>query len=612
MTCRQNLVLGLFVALMLPLACVRGTHAAAPIGQSTAPSDASVPDITLRRSSTTTAAGKPATWKASNHDASADIRFKKPALAAASTASIAPARNATSSIPAQSKSAGPANAPREPVNISHAARQTSVEARPSSTEPAVPNVTFASPRVATQQATTPAKTSIAATAKIEESSYPEVTQAIAAEQIEQPHQLPIEASQPRTESSPSITSEPQAAGQSRPEIRLTDEQLQLVSRILQDHQVMRAAEEEMPPAPGAAGGGENGTNGAKNHAPELDGNHAPALDGEAMYYGECCPPQPRLFWSTGIEATFLSPDLNSDGVSVTVEEIDEDRHDVCTTLSDDVDDFYVSPRIWLGVQGCCWGANLRYWHLQASEGAFDPSIGSLGTWDAFDCGTPDFGFMTCSSLEAYTIDLELTRRFCLNDCAMQAAVGLRHAEIEHSEGLWALANADEGLLTGFARANRLSRGTGLMFGLYGRKPVFPCSCVHWFYNARWSALWGPTQTSVETFASVQTIADPNISGSAASVNAAYTNVDDTLFIGEIQLGLEWDYCLQCVPANAFFRAALEYQRWDGGKGWSQSQSFAGATIVGQVDPTSVITADAAASAPQMDLIGISLATGLTW
>jgi hypothetical protein len=236
----------------------------------------------------------------------------------------------------------------------------------------------------------------------------------------------------------------------------------------------------------------------------------------------------------------------------------------------------------------------------------------LGTWSDYDCGTPDFGFSTCSSLEAYTIDLELTRRFCLNDCAMQAAVGVRHAEIEHSESLWALANADEGLLTGFARANRLSRGTGLMFGLYGRKPVFPCSCVHWFYNARWSALWGPTQTAVETFASVQTIADPNISGSAASVNAAYTNVDDTLFIGEIQLGLEWDYCLQCVPANAFFRAALEYQRWDGGKGFSQSQSFAGATIMTQVDPTSIITTDAAASEPQMDLIGISLATGLSW
>jgi hypothetical protein len=611
MTCRQNLVLGLSFALLVPLASAGGSQAATR-SQSAAASDASaVPEITLRRGSTTTAAGKPAAWKASSYDASADIRFKKPALAAASTGTNAPAHNTISAISAQPRSAGPANSPSEPLTNSDAPRQAT-QAKPASAEPAVPNVAFASPRAAAQQAAPPARTATISPARIEDNSYPQVTQAIAAEQVEQTNQLPSANAASNGSAIPSAAIQPSAASEPRPAIRLTDEQLQLVSRILLDNQVTSAAEEEaLPPAPGGAGTRGNGTNGDKNHAPELDG-HAPELDGDTMYYGECCPPRPRLFWTAGVEATFLSPDLNSDGVSVTVEEIDEDRYDICTTLSDDVDDFYVSPRIWLGVQGCCWGANLRYWHLQAAEGAFDPSIGSLGTWDAFDCGTPDFGFMTCSSLEAYTIDLELTRRFCLNDCAMQASAGLRHAEIEHSEGLWALADADEGLLTGFARANRLSRGTGLMFGLYGRKPIFPCSCVHWFYNARWSALWGPTQTAVETFASVQTIADPNISGSAASVNAAYTNVDDTLFIGEIQLGLEWDYCLQCVPANAFFRAAFEYQRWDGGKGWSQSQSFAGATIVGQVDPTSVITADAAASAPQMDLFGISLATGLTW
>jgi hypothetical protein len=435
-----------------------------------------------------------------------------------------------------------------------------------------------------------------------------VTQAIAAEQIARSNQIPAAASalKQNPQAIPANSSQPAAATNSRPEVRLTDEQLQLVSRILQDSQVNRAAEEEsLPPAPGSAQSRGDATN-----APERD---VPHLDGDPMLYGECCPPQPRLFWTAGVEATFLNPDLNTDGVSIAVEEIDENRHDICTTLSDDLDSVYMSPRIWLGVQGCCWGTNLRYWHLQASEGSYDPSIGIQGDWIGYDCGTPDFGFTSCSRLEAYTIDLELTRRFCLNDCAMQAAMGIRHAEIDHNESLWALANADQGLLTGMARANRLSRGTGLMFGLYGRKPIYPCSCVHWFYNARWSALWGPTQTSVETFASVNvTSTDPNISGSAASVNGAYTNVDDTLFIGELQLGLEWLYSLQCVPANAFFRAALEYQRWDGGKGFSVSNSFAGAEVITTADPLSVITADAAASVPQMDLIGIALSTGLTW
>jgi hypothetical protein len=194
---------------------------------------------------------------------------------------------------------------------------------------------------------------------------------------------------------------------------------------------------------------------------------------------------------------------------------------------------------------------------------------------------------------------------------MQASVGVRHAEIEASESITGLALTDDGIMSGYGRANRLSRGTGILLGLYGRKPLFPCSSVHWFYNVRWSAVWGPTQTSAETFASVQA-GDDDFTASAASVNGAYTNVDDTLFIGEVQLGLEWNYALVCMPANAFFRVALEYQRWDGGTGFSGANSFAGITLDGDTQANSIITTNAAAPAPQLDLIGFTVGTGLTW
>ena len=388
-----------------------------------------------------------------------------------------------------------------------------------------------------------------------------------------------------------------------------DDQVQLVARMLMDRGVIRAADDEpLPASPDAvdtnlhADHAVNGNNG--------NGGNCNNGNGECCY-DNCCPPPPCLFWVAGVEATFLSPDLNSDGVSFEVEEIDDQRDDVFSTESTDTDSLYMSPRVWLGIQGCCWGVNLRYWHLQASEGQYDPSIGSLNTWDGYDCGEPDVGFFTCSRLEAYTVDLELTRRFCLNDCWMQASVGVRHAEIWANEGITGLAFTDEGLLNGFGRANRMSRGTGFLLGLYGRKPIFPCSCVNWFYNARWSALWGPTQTSAETFAAVQA-SDPDFVASAASVNGAYTTIDDTLFIGEIQLGLEWDYCLCCLPANAFFRVAVEYQRWDGGRGLSASDSFAGITIDQGVDPTSIVTTTASADEPQMDLLGFTIGTGLTW
>jgi hypothetical protein len=384
----------------------------------------------------------------------------------------------------------------------------------------------------------------------------------------------------------------------------TDDQIQLVARLLMDQGVIRAADEEpLPASPNNAV-----ANGQANQG--HNGNDL-AASGECYDNCNCCPPPPCLFWVGGVEATFLSPDLNNEGVSFQTERIDDDGSETFFAESPGTDSLYMSPRIWLGVQGCCWGANLRYWHLQASEGSFDPSLGSLGGWDDFDCGRPDVGFFTYSTLEAYTVDLELTRRFCLNDCWMQAAVGVRHAELWADDGITGLALTDEGLLNGFGRANRNTRGTGILLGLSGRKPLFPCSCINWFYNARWSALWGPTQTSAETFAAVQS-SDPDFVASAASVNGAYTTIDDTLFIGEIQLGLEWNYCLCCLPANAFFRVAIEYQRWDGGQGFSAADSFAGITIVDEVDPTSIVTTTASADEPQLDLLGFTIGTGLTW
>lgn len=329
----------------------------------------------------------------------------------------------------------------------------------------------------------------------------------------------------------------------------------------------------------------------------------------------CCPPPRPLFWTSGIEATFLAPDLNDGWAGFSVLEVADERFDEFSTDTDDIDDLYVAPRLWLGIQGCLWGANVRYWHLRANEGSFDPTLGSDGTWDGPNCGRQDFGFNSCNDLEAYTVDMEVTRRVCLHDCWMQFSAGVRHAEIEHDAALSAAALADDSVIFGFANAHRQSRGTGIVLGWYGRKPIFPCSCVHWFYNFHWSALWGPTETAAETGVLVAlTSTDPDAVAAAGSVNGANTVANDTLFIGEIQLGLEWDYALRCMPANAFCRLAVEYQRWSSGTGFSQSNSFAGAGIDnnGVVTTTTLGDALAIADAPELDLVGIAASTGLTW
>jgi hypothetical protein len=325
----------------------------------------------------------------------------------------------------------------------------------------------------------------------------------------------------------------------------------------------------------------------------------------------CCPPRRPLFWTAGVEATFLNPDLNEGAASFGVIEFADEREDVVSTSNDDVDSIYMAPRIWVGVQGCLWGANLRYFHLRANEGSYDPTLGSNGEWDGPGCGIVDFGYDSCNALEAYTIDLEITRRVCLNDCWMQFSAGVRHAELQHDASLFGAALADDSQVFGFSEAHRSTRGTGIVLGWYGRRPIFPCSCIHWFYNAHWSALWGPTNTAAETGVMLAvTSTDPDAVGTAGSVNNASTHVSDNLFIGEIQLGLEWDYALRCLPANAFCRAAIEYQRWSGGRGFSAANSFAGVEI--DSIPTTFAESTSIADSPELDLVGLAVSTGLTW
>jgi hypothetical protein len=386
---------------------------------------------------------------------------------------------------------------------------------------------------------------------------------------------------------------------------LSDSNVQPAARMLQDELLPEA--EPVPPS----SYGER--SGSKNRKSSGDDSEEPLPVGQGDYYGcdPCCPPPRMLFWTAGVEATFLNPDLNNSIAQFGVVEASQERADYFDSQDSDVDSFYLAPRVWIGVQGCKWGVNFRYFHLNASEGEYDPVLGSDGSWDGPDCGVPDFGYSACNTLEAYTIDLEVTRRVCIHNCAMQFSMGVRHASLSNDEQIAGAALTDDSAVFGFASAHRNSRGTGLVFGWYGRRPIFPCSCVHWFYNARFSPVWGPTQTASETGAMIA-VSDPNadVSGAAGSVNNAATYVDDTMFIGEIQVGLEWEYGLRCLPANAFFRAAVEYQRWDGGRGYTAAGSFVGAEINGT--QTTFGETYASATDPQLELIGLTLGTGLTW
>lgn len=308
-----------------------------------------------------------------------------------------------------------------------------------------------------------------------------------------------------------------------------------------------------------------------------------------------------------MEATFFGPDLNTGFVSYQIQD-QFPALDVNETFGSEdiaIDDFYIAPRLWLGVQYGCWGVVGRYWHMQAAEAVFDPFTFSPPN------PTPDFGYFIHNRFEAYTADIELTRSFCCYDTKNTVSFGARYASVLHDSGLSVDAQINNGagglgVLSGNARSNRSAHGTGITAAWQGRRPFFCNSCLHLFYGTRGSVVWGPISNSVET----DTI-EVTTGATAGSYNGAVTLVDDALFIVEGQLGLQVDYRVSCFPADAFFRVAAEYQYWDANEGSTVATSFAGFGGPSPA-PFSQGQAFAAADGITLGLIGLTIGTGFTW
>ncbi len=319
----------------------------------------------------------------------------------------------------------------------------------------------------------------------------------------------------------------------------------------------------------------------------------------------CC--RPPSFWLAGVEATFLAPDLNASGVSYRLQDGFAAPAIDATFGSDDIaiDDFYVAPRLWLGAQYGCWGIVGRYWHMQAAEDAYDPfTFTPPGP-------TPDFGYFIHNRFEAYTADIEVTRNFCHYDWRNTFAFGARYASILHDSALSVDAQINDGaaglgILSGNARSNRDAHGMGITSALSGYRPFHCNSCLSLYYNLRGSVVWGPVSNSAET----DTI-ELTAGAAAGSYNGAVSVVEDALFIGEAQLGVQANYRVMCFPANAFFRVAGEYQYWNADIGSATATSFAGFGNPA-APPFSEGRASALAQGITLDLIGLTIGTGFTW
>lgn len=307
------------------------------------------------------------------------------------------------------------------------------------------------------------------------------------------------------------------------------------------------------------------------------------------------------FWYAGTEFTFLQIDALTGG-RITLSQSDTTAPGVSTIAIRDgngLNDKGYAPRFWFGRrfgEDEKWGVQARYWNLNQS-GAHTPDQSAPPT------GTNFATYTEADRLEAYTIDLEGIRSYRPGDWKIDTSLGARHASFDIDSQIHGFGVFTTGNFTNLFLSNGSSfDGTGLTYGLTVRRPIGD-SQLNLFASARGASLWGQTDSYGRSAGAVASSPSAPLVGAATVTR---NNAKSDLQIAEIQVGVEWDYALECIPANFFFRTAYEYQDWNivgpptGGAGF-------GGTI-GELTTNSF----SAAGLGDMQLNGLTFATGLTW
>lgn len=310
------------------------------------------------------------------------------------------------------------------------------------------------------------------------------------------------------------------------------------------------------------------------------------------YSGNCCC---GLTGFVGIESTFLFPVIQDGPASVQIEE-NGGPDPLYTTGEAELDDnMFFSPRIWAGAQYCGWGVVARVWWLDGADSVFAPE-------------TPFFAqsHVVNARLEAYTADLEGFHTWYKDDCCLDQryiSAGFRYANWEADELVEAHAVVGGDYVQGLAHTVRNFDGPGGTFAYGGTHGFQGCQCLRMFFNLRGSFMFGDVYKAAQTTAWAF---DPSIvPGTAVNYSTAVVQTTDTAFIGEVQLGMQFEQPLACCCGRFFLRSALEFQYWnaDGGYAAAGSQAFTNDAIV-----TSLATADDF----EMNLIGLTIGTGLMY
>jgi hypothetical protein len=211
-----------------------------------------------------------------------------------------------------------------------------------------------------------------------------------------------------------------------------------------------------------------------------------------------------------------------------------------------------------------------------------------------------------SRLEAFTFDLEGLHKWFKDDCCNDEryiSAGFRYASFEAAELIEAHAVVGGDFVQGLGHTHRDMAGPGVTGAFGGSHVMISAPAIRLFFNTRGSFQF------VDVYKAAQTTAwafDPSVvPGTAVNFSTATVDVSDVAFIGEVQIGAQCEYPLQCCCGRYFLRAAIEYQYWSADKGFAATGSEA-------FTDDAIVTSLATVGDIELNLLGFTIGTGLLY
>lgn len=315
-------------------------------------------------------------------------------------------------------------------------------------------------------------------------------------------------------------------------------------------------------------------------------------------YMSCCDPMRcHSFWFAAVDAGFLGIKSRTGGrASIRFDDTALPGTEFQAVRGTGFETFAVAPRVALGYQvNSQWGLVGRYWSVCDNDQSVSVAPPETAGLDGISLAESDH-----VRLDAF--DLEMIRSFAPGLWKLDASAGARHAILDESAAVSAGADfAGPSFATAFLLNRTRFAGTGLTGALSARRPL-GVGRASLFASGRGSILGGRASSRSQLDSILST---PNGSPAAGLV---IDRADSTplVWIGEVQLGVQWDWPLERLPANAYFRTALEYQHWDVD---ATIDSQINATFTG---PGNATSQSVSAGGGSVDLYGLVLAMGFTW